>query len=74
MRRYATRVEHAGPLVVVTTPSGYANALAQAIDEGSHPGIAGTIAGDNTIFLAPRAGMSARALSDELGAHLANGR
>jgi transcriptional regulator of arginine metabolism len=74
MRRYATRVEHAGPLVVVTTPSGYANALAQAIDEGSHPGIAGTIAGDNTIFLAPRDGVSAEALSDELGAHLANGR
>ena len=34
MRRYAVAVEAAGPLVVVTTPSGYANALAQAIDEG----------------------------------------
>jgi arginine repressor len=33
-----------GPLVVLTTPSGYASALAQAIDEGGHPGIAGTIA------------------------------
>ena len=60
MRRYATGVERAGPLVVVTTPSGYASALAQAIDEGGHPGIAGTIAGDNTIFLAPRDGTSAR--------------
>ena len=56
MRRYATAVERAGPLVVVSTPSGYASALAQAIDEGAHPGIAGTIAGDNTIFLAPREG------------------
>jgi transcriptional regulator of arginine metabolism len=70
MRRYATRVEQAGPLVVVTTPSGYASALAQAIDEGGHPGIAGTIAGDNTIFLAPREGPSPHALSAELGAHL----
>ncbi len=70
MRRYATRVEPAGPLVVVTTPSGYASALAQAIDEGRHPGIAGTIAGDNTIFLAPREGTTADVLSDELGAHL----
>ena len=60
----------AGPLVVVTTPSGYASALAQAIDEGRHPGIAGTIAGDNTIFLAPREGTTADALSVELGAHL----
>ncbi|MCZ7589428.1 MAG: hypothetical protein M5U27_11380 [Gaiella sp.] len=70
MRRYATRVEHAGPLVVVTTPSGYASALAQAIDEGAHPGIAGTIAGDNTIFLAPREGTSAPALAAELAEHL----
>ena len=70
MRRYATRVEHAGPLVVVTTPSGYASALAQAIDEGAHPGIAGTIAGDNTIFLAPRDGTSADALARELAEHL----
>jgi transcriptional regulator of arginine metabolism len=70
MRRYATRVEQAGPLVVVTTPSGYASALAQAIDEGRHPGIAGTIAGDNTIFLAPRDGTIAADLTAELGAHL----
>jgi len=70
MRRYATAVERAGPLVVVATPSGYASALAQAIDEGSHPGIAGTIAGDNTIFLAPREGTTAAALTDELRGHL----
>ncbi len=73
MRRYAVGVEAAGPLVVVTTPSGYASALAQAIDEGSHPGIAGSIAGDNTIFLAPREGTTASALSDELATHLAEG-
>ena len=42
MRRYAVTVEAAGPLVVVTTPSGYANALAQAMDEAAHPGVAGT--------------------------------
>ena len=52
------------------TPSGYASALAQAIDEGSHPGIAGTIAGDNTIFLAPREGTTAAGLADELRDHL----
>ena len=72
MRRYAIGVEDAGPLVVVTTPSGYASALAQAIDEGRHPGIAGTIAGDNTIFLAPRATTTSGALSRELAGHLAD--
>ena len=61
-----------GPLVVVTTPSGYASALAQAIDEGRHPGIAGTIAGDNTIFLAPRSSTSADALTAELAGHLSD--
>jgi len=73
MRRYATAVERAGPLVVVTTPPGYASALAQAIDEGGHPGIAGTIAGDNTIFVAPREGTSVAALTDELREHIARG-
>jgi transcriptional regulator of arginine metabolism len=70
LRRYALSVERAGPLVVVTTPSGFASALAQAIDEGRHAGIAGTIAGDNTIFLAPRDGSSVNALADELREHL----
>ena len=73
MRRYALAVEAAGTLVVVTTPSGYANALAQAMDEAAHPGIAGTIAGDNTIFLAARDGVSAKALESELSGHLLSG-
>jgi transcriptional regulator of arginine metabolism len=57
----------------VTTPSGYANALAQAIDEGAHPGIAGTLAGDNAIFVAARDGTSAASLRDELAGHLVEG-
>lgn len=73
MRRYALAAEAAGGLVILTTPSGYANALAQVIDEAAHPGIAGTIAGDNTIFVAPREGTSAPALREELGAHLLDG-
>lgn len=70
MRRYAIGVEAAGPLVVLTTPSGYASALAQAVDEGGHPGIAGTIAGDNTIFVAPRDNRTAEALRDEFAGYL----
>ncbi|HEU0337373.1 MAG TPA: hypothetical protein VFR43_12500, partial [Gaiellaceae bacterium] len=73
MRRYAVGVEVSGSLVVVTTPAGYASALAQAIDEGAHPGIAGTIAGDNTIFVAARDGTSAAELRDELAGHLVEG-
>lgn len=73
MRRYALGAEEAAGLVVVTTPSGYANALAQVIDEAAHPAIAGTIAGDNTIFVAPRDHTGARALREELGGHLLDG-
>ncbi len=74
LRRYATGVEAAsGGLVVVSTPSGYASALAQAIDEGCHPSIAGTLAGDNTIFIAARAGISAGELQAELAAFLNDG-
>ena len=73
MRRYAVTVEAAGQLVIVTTPSGYANALAQAMDEASHPSVAGTIAGDNAIFVATHDGASAQALEDELAGYLLQG-
>ena len=74
MRRYAIGVQAAaGGLVVVTTPSGYASALAQAIDEGGHPAIAGTLAGDNTIFIAARHGTEAAELCSELAGHLDSG-
>jgi transcriptional regulator of arginine metabolism len=73
MRRYAIGAESAGALVVVTTPSGYANALAQAIDEAGHPGIAGTLAGDNTILVVARDGTPAAVLRDELTGHVLQG-
>ena len=53
-------VDPSGNLVVILTPSGYANALAQAIDERGPPDIAGTVAGDNTIFVAAREGVTRR--------------
>lgn len=73
MRRYALTVEPAGALVVVTTPSGYANALAQAVDEAGHPAIVGTVAGDNTIFVATRDAIAAQSLRDELTGYLLQG-
>jgi transcriptional regulator of arginine metabolism len=73
IRRYAIGAEAAGTLVVLTTPSGYANALAQAIDEAGHPGIAGTLAGDNTILVVARDGTPAAVLRDELMGHLLQG-
>lgn len=73
VRRYALRVEAAASSVIaLTTPPGYASALAQAIDEGDHPSIAGTLAGDNTILVAPRLDVDAGALGEELAGYLAD--
>ncbi len=41
-----------GNLIIIKTVSGTANAAAEAVDSMKWPEIAGTIAGDNTIFVA----------------------
>jgi transcriptional regulator of arginine metabolism len=73
LRRYLVSAEVAGGLVVLVTPPGFASALAQALDESGHPDVVGTVAGDNTIFVAVRDGTTPAALRDELTAHLAEG-
>ena len=64
--RWALAVEPSGNLVVVTTPHGYASALAEAIDVAHHPHIAGTIAGENTVLLVSREPMTGAQLAEEL--------
>lgn len=68
LARWALTVEPSGNLVVVTTPYGYAQALAQAIDVAHHPHVAGTIAGENTILLVAREPVSGVQLADEIRA------
>jgi transcriptional regulator of arginine metabolism len=73
LRRFALRVESSGNVVLVTTPSGCANALAQAIDDALHPDVLGTVAGDNTILVVAREGVSGATLRDELRGQLLEG-
>jgi transcriptional regulator of arginine metabolism len=73
LRRTALSVEANDSLVVIQTPRGLAAALADAIDDSSHPLVLGTIAGENTIFVAPREGVSGARLRDELRTHLLEG-
>ena len=47
-------VEAAGNLVVMRTPPGSAHLVGLAIDQAQLPQIAGTICGDDTLFLAVR--------------------
>jgi transcriptional regulator of arginine metabolism len=73
LTRWALTVEPSGNLVVVTTPYGYASALAQAIDVARHPHIAGTIAGENTVMLVSREPVTGKELADELHARRLQG-
>jgi transcriptional regulator of arginine metabolism len=66
LTRWALTVEASGNLVVVTTPYGYASALAQAVDVARHSHIAGTIAGENTVLLVSREPVTGAELADEL--------
>jgi len=70
LRRWALSLTPSASLVVIRTPSGYATPLADAIDDANLPEIAGTIAGENTIFVAARDGMTGTALAAELQHHL----
>ena len=56
-----------GTLVVIRTLPGSAPAVARAIDLAGLREVLGTIAGDDTIFVAPSAGLSPRRLSTRLG-------
>jgi transcriptional regulator of arginine metabolism len=53
-------------LVVIRTAVGAATVVAQAIDEARLPGVLGTIAGDDTIFVAPAGQLSPSRLRGRL--------
>jgi transcriptional regulator of arginine metabolism len=61
-------VELIAPMAVIRTPPGTANLVARRIDEAALPGVAGTVAGDDTIIAVLRKPAAARALK-ELLAH-----
>jgi transcriptional regulator of arginine metabolism len=73
LTRWALSLEPSGNLVVVSTPYGYASALAQAIDVARHPHIAGTVAGENTVLLIAREPLTGAELADELQAQRLRG-
>ena len=54
-------------LVVIRTHPGSAPAIARAIDLAELPDVLGTIAGDDTIFVAPAGALRPRKLATRLG-------
>jgi transcriptional regulator of arginine metabolism len=52
LSEWVVEVACAGPLVVVKTPPGCAHVVASALDRGALAAALGTVAGDDTIFVA----------------------
>jgi transcriptional regulator of arginine metabolism len=66
LQEFALSFVAANRLLLVRTPPGAASALAEAIDTAPLAGVAGTVAGDNTILVVPADGVSARSVERAL--------
>jgi transcriptional regulator of arginine metabolism len=66
VRELVLSIEFVQPLAVIRTPPGTANLVARRIDEASLPGIAGTVAGDDTIIAVLRQPGAGRSLKELL--------
>ena len=66
VRELVLSIEVVEPMAVIRTPPGTANLVARRIDEAALPGIAGTVAGDDTIIAVLRQRTAARALKNLL--------
>jgi transcriptional regulator of arginine metabolism len=63
---YAVQGAVAGNLVILKTPPGTANALAIALDTSGFSDVIGTIAGDDTVFVAAHNPARARGINKRL--------
>ena len=66
LRRWMGESLASGTMLVIKTPRGFAAALADAIDVANLHEVAGTIVGDNSVFVAYRDGVTPAELSAEL--------
>ena len=58
LSEWVVGIEAAGQLIVIRTPPGSAHLVASAIDHASLAEIAGTVSGDDTMFVAIRDGIA----------------
>lgn len=59
-------IQTAGNLIVVRTPPGSAGLVCLALDQAKLPEVVGTIAGDDTLFIAVRTGLPTEPLAQRL--------
>lgn len=69
-RDWVRSIEPVANLVVIKTPPGSAHLVGVVLDQSELPEIAGTICGDDTIFIACRSAREAEALSSKLRGEL----
>jgi len=58
LMEWVVSIEAAGQMIVLKTPPGSAHLVASAIDHAALPEIAGTVSGDDTMFVAVRDGVA----------------
>jgi transcriptional regulator of arginine metabolism len=63
---WVVEVAKAGNLVVLRTPPGTAHVVASALDRSGLPGVVGTVAGDDTIFVVVADGTDAADMASQL--------
>lgn len=66
MRHSIVEIKTAGNLVVIKCKSGMGNAVCEALDAMELPDMVGSIAGDNTIFIAAEDNEKAQKLSETI--------
>ena len=69
VRRELIEAVAGGATIVLRTGPGHANALAVELDRARLPNVLGTIAGDDTIFVAAKSERHARSLLDRFRTH-----
>jgi transcriptional regulator of arginine metabolism len=69
LAEFALDIRAAASLVVVATAPGHAAALARAIDLAPEPDAVGTVAGDDTIFIATPSSAAAKRLAARWSDH-----
>jgi len=66
LEEFALSLTAARNILVIRTSRGAANALAECVDRAELAGIAGTVAGDDTIFVVAQEGVTARELEGRM--------
>jgi len=66
IRRLVDAIDSNATMVVIRTKAGAASPVARALDEARLRDVLGTLAGDDTVFVAPAQGRGTRALARRL--------